>query len=305
MDKQRAAPLYGLAVALLWGLSFLSIKVSVAVIPPMTLAVARFVLAVAVLPLLALMTKEKLRVAPRDLPLLAAGGLVGVTIYFLCENNGVALLSASESSLVIGTIPVLTLLAERLFLGPKGAGSPLGARAYLGAALSVLGVALIVLRSGSGGAGSSPLGYLFMAGAAVSWVAYAFLTRPAGARYGKVCVTFWQSLFGLAGCLPFALAESASWRAPSLAVALNVAYLGLLCSAAGYWLYISAMDVLGAGRTSVFINLIPVVSVVAAYFVLGERLGAGQLAGGAVAVAGVYLATVPAPRRASPGSRRA
>jgi len=290
MDKQRAAALCGLAVALLWGLSFLSIKVSVAAVPPMTLAFARFALAVAVLPLLALLAKEDLRIAFRDAPLLAAGGLVGVTFYFYCENNGVLLLSASESSLIVGTIPVLTVLAERIFLGTR-----LGHRIYAGAALSVAGVALIVLRAeGPGGAASSPAGYLYMAGAALSWVAYAFLTRPVASRYGKICVTFWQSLFGLAGCLPFALAESGAWKAPSLAVALNVAYLGLLCSAAGYWLYIYAIDVLGAGRASVFINLIPVVSVVAAFLVLGERLGPGQLAGGAVAVAGVYLATIPA-----------
>jgi drug/metabolite transporter (DMT)-like permease len=295
MNKQRAAPLYGFVVAVIWGLSFLSIKVSVAVLPPMTLAAARFVLAVAVLPLLALFSKEELRIALRDVPILAAGGLVGVTIYFLCENNGVARLSASESSLVIGTIPVFTLVAERIFLGTK-----LGGRTYAGTALSVVGVALMVLRSGgtgSGGAGSSLPGYLFMAGAAFSWVAYAFLTRPVSARYGKICVTFWQSLFGLLGCLPFAFAESSSWRPISLTVALNVAYLGLLCSAAGYWLYLSAMDVLGAGRTSVFINLVPVVSVVAAFFILGERLAVGQLAGGAVAVVGVYLATIPGRRK--------
>lgn len=293
MDKQRAAALCGLAVALLWGLSFLSIKVAVAALPPMSLAFARFLLAVAVLPLFAALVKESLRIALRDVPILVLGGLVGVTIYFSCENNGVALLSASESSLVIGTIPVLTLLAERIFFGTR-----LGPRTYAGAALSVVGVSLIVLRSGAGGGGpSSPLGYLYMAGAAFSWVAYAFLTRPVASRYGKICVTFWQSLFGLAGCLPFALAESSAWRTPSLAVALNVVYLGLLCSAAGYWLYIMAMDALGAGRASVFINLIPVVSVVAAYFILGERLGAGQLSGGAVAIVGVYLATVPSRRR--------
>jgi drug/metabolite transporter (DMT)-like permease len=299
MDKKRAAPLYGLVVAILWGLSFLSIKVSVAVLPPMTLAAARFVLAVAVLPFLALLAKENLRVAWRDVPLFVAGGLVGVTLYFLCENNGVSLLSASESSLVIGTTPVLTVLADRVFRGTR-----LGARTYAGAALSFGGVALMVLRSvgAAGGAdsgASSPWGYLFMAGAAVSWVVYAFLTRPVAARYGRICVTFWHSLFGLAGCIPFALAESGAWRMPSLSVALNVAYLGLFCSAAGYWLYVSALDVLGAGRASVFINLIPVVSVVAAYFVLGERLETSQLAGGAIAVVGVYLATVPR-RAASP-----
>jgi drug/metabolite transporter (DMT)-like permease len=296
MDQKRAAPLYGVAVAVIWGFSFLSIKVAVAVVPPMTLAAARFVVACAVLPLFALLARESLRVQARDLPLLLLGGILGVTLYFYFENNGVALLSASEASLIIGTIPVVTMIAERVFHG-----SHLGARAYVGSVLSFVGVALIVLRSGGSGT-SSPLGYLCMAGAAVCWVAYTFATRKVSLKYGRLSVTFWQSLFGLAGCLPFALAESASWKVPGFVVSLNVLYLGLFCSAAGYWLYVAAIDHLGLGRASVFVNLIPVVAVAGSYAILGERLGLSQLAGGAVAIAGVYLATAPG-RRASRAAR--
>ncbi|HET7838986.1 MAG TPA: DMT family transporter, partial [Rectinemataceae bacterium] len=128
MNKSRSAPLYGIAVAVLWGLSFLSIKVAVVVVPPMTMAVARFIIACAVLPLFALLLGERLGVAPRDLPVLALGGLFGVTIYFYCENNAVALLTASESSIIVGTIPVVTMLAERLFVGTR-----LGLHSYAGA----------------------------------------------------------------------------------------------------------------------------------------------------------------------------
>lgn len=281
----------GLATALIWGLTFLSIKVVVAVFPPMSLGFARFVVAVAILPLVALATKESLRVAPRDLPLLAASGLVGVTLYFLCENNGIMLLSASEASLIIGSIPVLTMLAERLFLG-----SSLGGRAYLGAVLSLAGVGLIAARSP--GAASSPMGFVFMAGAAISWVGYSFLTRPLGSRYGRVAITFWQSLFGMLGFVPFVLAELPAWAMPGPVVVLNILYLGVFGSAIGYWFYVTSLDILGAGAASAFINLIPVVSVVAAYLVLGERLAGLQLLGGAVAVLGVWLATAPAKGKA-------
>jgi len=251
----------------------------------MTIAAARFVVAVVVILPVALFAREDLRLAPRDLPFMAGSGLLGVTLYFLCENNGIALLTASESSLVIATIPVLTLLVDRAVFKTR-----LKARSYAGAVLSFAGVALIVapaMRSAS----SSVVGFAFMGGAAVCWVAYALLTKPLSGKYGGLAITFWQSLFGLAGCVPFALAESPAWKAVSLPVALNVLYLGLICSAAGYLLYIAAIDRLGAGTTSVFLNLVPVVSVVAAFFLLGERLGGLPLAGGAVAIAGVYLAT--------------
>lgn len=73
MEKNRLGTLFGLSLSLLWGLSFLSIKVAVVEIPPMAMAVARFVIACAVLPFLARLAGEDLRVARRDLPALVAG----------------------------------------------------------------------------------------------------------------------------------------------------------------------------------------------------------------------------------------
>jgi drug/metabolite transporter (DMT)-like permease len=296
MVSRSAALLSAISVSVIWGLSFLSTKVAVAALPPMTIAAARFVVAVLLLLPIALALREDLRLALRDAPLMAAGGLFGVTVYFLCENNGIALLTASESSLVIATIPVLTMLVDRAVLKTR-----LGARSYAGAVLSFAGVALIVAPS-IGGGSSSVEGFLYMGGAAACWVAYAMVTKPLSARYGGLNITFWQSVFGLVGCVPFALAESPAWRAPGPVVALNVLYLGVLCSAAGYLLYIVAMERLGAGTTSVFLNLVPVVSVAAAFFLLGERLGALTMAGGAIAVAGVYLATTPGRSSATGGA---
>jgi len=78
MPKDRSlARALGLAVALVWGLSFLSIKAAVAEVPPMTLGLARFAVALLVLPLIALATRSDLRVRAKDLPVLALGGLIG------------------------------------------------------------------------------------------------------------------------------------------------------------------------------------------------------------------------------------
>jgi drug/metabolite transporter (DMT)-like permease len=299
MSKRSVAVVCAITVSVIWGLSFLSTKVALAVMPPMTIAVARFAVAVVVLFPVALFTREDLRFKLRDLPFMVASGLLGTTFYFLCENNGIALITASESSLVIATIPVLTLLVDRALLKTR-----LRARSYVGAVLSFAGVALIVAPS-IGGISSPIEGFAFMGGAAVCWVAYALFTKPLSGRYGGLSITLWQSLFGLAGCVPFALAESRGWVGSlSLSVTLNVLYLGLLCSAAGYLLYIVAIDRLGAGASSVFLNLVPVVSVVAAFFLLGERLGGLTLSGGAVAIGGVYLATTPG-RFSFGGAKRA
>jgi drug/metabolite transporter (DMT)-like permease len=279
----------GIAIALAWGLSFLSIKVAVAVVPPMSLGLLRFVGATALLGALKRALAPRDRIKASELPGLAAGGLIGVTLYFFMENNGVKLVTASEASVAIAFIPVMSLLAERVFLKAR-----LGALQYLGAALSTLGVFLLVSASLS--FRSDWRGYLYMLGAGVSWVVYAFITRKANAAHDRLTIVFWQNLFGMLGFLPFALLESAAWRPASPAVWANIAFLSVFCSALGYWLYVISVDALGLSASSVFINLIPVVSLSAGFALMGERLGPAQLCGAAVVVGGVFLATLAAPK---------
>lgn len=250
----------------------------------MTLALWRFIIASLLLPVIALINKTPLAVKPRDLPLLFVSGLIGITLYFFFETYGIMRLSASESSIIIGTVPVLTLLVDMVFYRIR-----VGKSVVVGILLSFGGVAVMVAESGS--ASSSSGGYLFMIGAAVSWVCYTFLTKPLGLKYPILCVTFWQIFFGMLGCIPLALLEGQGFVRVSTPVLLNVLFLGVLASAGGYWLWVTVLDRMGPSRSSVFINLIPVVSVVASYFILGERLAHSQLAGGAATVIGVYLAT--------------
>ncbi|MDX9958555.1 MAG: DMT family transporter [Spirochaetia bacterium] len=287
VTSKRVAILLATATAIIWGLSFLSIKIAVTVVPPMSLGLARFVIATILFMLFFAAKRSLPRLALRDLPLMAGSGLIGVTLYFAGENNGIMLLSASESSIIVGTIPVLTVVADRLFTGAR-----LRALQYSGAIISVMGVSLMVVESLK--ISAQPMGYLYMGIAALAWVAYAFATRPMLAKYSQTEVTFWQGLFGALGFLPFALLESMDWAGLTPLIIMNVLYLAVFCSALGYLFYIISMDVLGAGVASVFINLIPVVSVVASFFILGERLSPLQLGGAAVAVAGVYLTTMKA-----------
>jgi len=287
--RESAASLFGVIVAFIWGMTFLSIKVALREFGPMSLSLFRFVIASVLLAGIMTVSHTHFAIAWRDVPLLALSSFVGVTLYFFFENNGILRLTASESSLIIGVIPVVTLIAEILFLHTRP-----GRLVVLGIVLSFVGVALIVLRSES--ASVSPLGYLYMAGAALSWVVYGFATQPLSGRYPMLAITFWQMVIGAIGCIPFAVAEKQVWAGLSAAALFNAAYLGIFGSAIGYWLYVIVLEHLGPGRSSVFINLIPVVSVAASFVILGERLSALQIIGGIIAISGVYMATVSSRR---------
>lgn len=292
MQARSRALLAIIGAVLFWGLSFISIKISVAVLPPMTLGAFRFLLGTIVLFFIKKRLAPEDRLKREDIPSLAGAGLIGVTAYFYFENNGVARVSASEASIIIAAIPVLAMVMER-FLPPR---QPLRLRRWAGAALSMCGVYLVVLPSlpaaGFTGSASDPLGYLFMLGAALSWVGYAILTQGLSAKRSRIYIVFWQSVFGFLGFIPFAFFEQPLWGSLSWTVLAHVAYLGVFCSALGYWFYVYALQHLGVGTSSVFINLIPVVTVIAGFFALNERLASLQWWGALAVILGVYLATL-------------
>jgi drug/metabolite transporter (DMT)-like permease len=306
MTERRTALVAITITVLFWGLSFISTKVVVTVLPPMSLGAARFALAVLFLSLVKRRTAPDERMELVDLPYLLGAGLIGVTAYFYFENTGLLYVSASEASIIIAAIPVITMVAERIvgsFEGRNKAANGrratvprLAARRWAGAALSMLGVWLVA--GATVAISGNATGYFFMFGASLSWVAYCFLTRPLFARKSRIYIVFWQSVFGFLGFLPFAALEAPRWGRPDLVVILHVVYLGVFCSALGYWFYARALQNLGVAAATVFVNLIPVITVAAGFLFLGDRLATTQWAGAAAVLAGVYLATLEGRRKA-------
>jgi drug/metabolite transporter (DMT)-like permease len=302
IDRRKSALISIIVCVLVWGFSFISIKESLPVFPPMSLGAVRFVVAIVALFLMYRLSPDWRgadKTLKRDLPLLIGSGLAGVTFYFFFENNGVARVTASEASIITASIPVLTMIADWLMVKLSFNGNVslnnaprLGWKSWLGAFISIAGVALVAGVSFS--LSGSISGYVYMGGAALCWVGYSLLTRPLFDRKRpRLYIVFWQNFFGFIGLLPFAVLEYKSWGSPNLPVLLHVVFLALGCSALGYWLYAHAMEVLGVSVTSVFINLIPVVTVIAGFIVLNERLTLLQGAGAALVLAGVYLTILP------------
>jgi drug/metabolite transporter (DMT)-like permease len=267
----------------------------------MTLGTLRFALATVFLLFIKKRSLPKEKLKHQDLPGLLGAGLTGVTLYFFCENNGVALVSASEASIIVSAIPVLTMAAE--WLGgkffrrfrhdpPAGPAAPqsrrITGRRWLGALISMAGVILVARVSFS--VSGNILGYVYMAGAALSWVAYCFLTRPLFTRCSRIHIVFWQSVFGFIGFLPFTIQEFSRWGRPDPTLLMHLVFLGICCSALGYWCYARALEVLGVSVSSIFINFIPVVTVIAGFFLLGDRLMPAQWIGAGLVLSGVYLA---------------
>jgi drug/metabolite transporter (DMT)-like permease len=291
MSEQRKALAAIIACVLFWGFSFISIKITVAVFPPMSLGLLRFAIALVFLyPIkLKLAPNEKLKA--RDIPLLLGAGLFGVTFYFFCENNGISLVTASEASITIGSIPVLTMIADsisrKLSRNKNSALPRIGARQWIGAFVSIAGVWLVAGVSFA--LSGSVMGYVYMAGAALCWVVYSLLTRPLFSRCYRIYIVFWQSVAGFIGFIPFSILEFSRWSRPDLPVILHLVFLGVCCSALGYWYYARSLEVLGMSVSAIFINLIPLTTVIFGFIVMGDRLTLLQWLGAVLVIGGVYL----------------
>ena len=85
------------------------------------------------------------------------------------------------------------------------------------------------------------------------------------------------------------LPETGSWKPASMPVLLNLLYLGVFCSAVSYFMFLYAIKTLGQTISSAFLNLVPVISVLAGFLILDERLLVVQYAGMLVIVASLFI----------------
>lgn len=286
MKEKRVLPYLAIIfVMVIWGISFLSIKVAVNVLGPMTLAFSRFAIASVLLIIFLKIREPKTRLMKKDIPRMGISGVVGISFYFFLENNGVKMTTASTASIIIATIPIFTILTDYIFRG-----NPITWPKALGVLFSFAGVYLIVGTSGQLNFSSRYfVGNMLMFGAAVSWVIYSLLTKPLEGNYSGLATTTYQTVLATMTILPFTFFEHNQWSGVNMMIILNILFLGIFCSAMGYFLYIYSITELGIGLVSIFINLIPVITIICSYLVLDEKITPIQLVGGGIIILAVYM----------------
>ncbi len=286
MTKRQKGIIAMLVAVLVWGISFINIRVAMGVMGAMTLGGLRFFMATLILFIIMKALKVDLTLHKKDLPLFLIAAGIGITVYFFFENNGVKYTSASIASIIIGAIPVFSVIAETVIYKKK-----LTKVLISSVILSVLGVGLIVgLDLQDLEHGGSIIGYLMMFGAVISWIIYSIANKPLFERYDQGVITFYQSLIGLIFFLPFIPFETNQWdKILTPNIFMHVFFLAAFASALGFYLYLKGLNYLGISESSIYINLIPVVTVIISYFWLGETLSFMQMVGGGLVIASVYI----------------
>ena len=132
-------------------------------------------------------------------------------------------------------------------------------------------------------------GNLFMLGACLSWVGYIVISKRLRQRLsGITCITY-QFIFGTIFLFPLAIREFRGWFVPSPLAILNLLYLGIACSALGYFFYLYGLSRLEPVTVSTYTNLVPVIGTVGGVFILKEKLLGSQIIGGAAIIIGIII----------------
>lgn len=276
-----------------WGATFIAGRLLGETVLPVNSAFFRFTVATLSLAVLVQIIEGRITIPPRSMwPSILLLGLTGVFSYNLCFFYGLRYIEAGRASLLIALNPLAISLAAVIFFGER-----LSASQFCGILLSLLG-ALFVISNGhpsaifSGGFG---IGETAILGCVASWATYSLIGRKVLTMLSPLNAVFYSSLSGTLMLLPFSLSRDAFGAMMSFSGTdwTAIIFLGLLATAVGFTLYYLAIKNIGAARSSVFINLVPVFSILLSWLFLGESIKVSVLTGGVILLSGVYLTNRP------------
>lgn len=276
---------------ILWGSSFIAMKIAMREISPLLVVFGRMAVASVVFGLL-WRRLGGLQAGKGDWPWIIFMAFCEPCLYFIFESQALTYTQASQAGMITALLPVMTAVAAALILQEK-----LEGRTMTGLLMAVAGVAVMSVTGEASPAAPRPiLGNILEFLAMCCAVGYIITCKRLAARHKPLYLTAAQSFVGMAFFSPALIL--APWPARlTPGPALAVVFLGLAVTFVAYGLYNFGVSRAPAAKAAAFINLIPVVTCLLSRFFLDETMTPGQWTGGAAVLLGVAVSARPGGRR--------
>ena len=256
-----------LMTVFVWGITYVATKVLLTEFKPIEILFFRFTLGYATLWLLAprFFAWQGIK---QELMFLGAG-FCGVTCYFLCENIALTYTTASNVGVITTLAPVFTAILAIFFLKTEKPAKSF----YIGCLFSMIGIVLITLN-GKFVLSVNPLGDLLAVFACLFWACYSILTkRSSNYGYNIILLTRRFFFYGLIFMLPALYLFDFEWnfsRFNQPVNLLNILFLGVGASAICFASWNYAVKLVGAVKISIYIYLVPILTIINAVLILDE-----------------------------------
>lgn len=285
MNKQLLGHILACGTQIMWGATFVSTKVLLNYFQPVEILFIRMLLAVIAL---FVINPHPLRLGDRRRELAFAGaGLTGLVLYFLLENTALTMTYASNVGIIVACAPFFVAVMVGLFFEEKQ-----GKNFYIGFVIAIAGV-IMVSVSGKQSFHLNPFGDFLAFLAMISWGAYSAIVKKISEwDYPIVAVTRRIYFYGVLLLLPVLLYEEDGWNLSAFrepTVIANLLFLGLCASALGFFLWNLATGWIGAVKTSLYIYVSPIVTVVLSMFVLHEKMTVFSVIGSVCILIGLMI----------------
>lgn len=283
--------LAGLAISIIFGLSFMFTRQALDAFPTIHLLSFRFLLAAIVLTVLAKLGLIKLSFGGKPIKQLLLLSLFQPVLYFIFETLGVKLTSSSQAGMMIALIPVIVTIMAILFLKE----SPTMLQLFF-ILLSVSGVLFIFVMSGNLKFNGHFIGLLCLLGAVLAAGVYNILSRKLSKTYTAGEITFVMMWVGAIVFNVIAFTQSIINKTLNIHFAgfshlpavISILYLGTISSIFAFFMVNYMLSKLSAARAGVFSNLTTVISILAGIFIKHEPFHWYQLIGGILILSGVF-----------------
>jgi drug/metabolite transporter (DMT)-like permease len=274
---------------LFWGGTFIAGRALAGHVTPASSAFIRLAIATIALFFFTLIHEKKIVIPPRQkwLPLVFLG-LTGVFSYNVFFFTGLQYISAGRASLIIALNPLAITIGAFIWMR-----EPLNYKQVIGVLLSLIG-AIFVISNGHPQeifSASFGKGELALLGCVMSWVLYSLIGGTVLKVLSPLVSVFYSSLIGTILLFPLALHQGllSGLTDTRLQDWFSLFYLGFFGTALGFTLYYRAIKQIGATRSGVFINLVPLFAIILSWCILGESVKGIVVIGGIILLSGVTI----------------
>lgn len=273
-----------------WGGTFVAGRLLAEELHPLNASSLRFVLASAMLLTTILIRDNSLpRLDKRQWAAMALLGLTGVFAYNIFFFTGLQTVEAGRASMIIAVNPVITAFLAMLFFGER-----CSFLRGIGMMLAVCG-ALIVISRGEPASlfqgDTGGIGELYIIGCVVAWSAYTLIGKKMLTNIQPLVIVAYSCSLGaifliIATLCSGHLTEITELTATGAGYLFYFAFFG---TTLGFIWFYEGVKKLGAGRASMYVNLVPVSGVLLGTLLLDEHLGSSLIIGGLLVFSGLYL----------------